>query len=124
MPQIDKTKDSKPSSVAETLQRAKALIEDPSRWIKGAFAKPNKNAADWFTHGAHPKAGAWCMLGAVERVDGPFEVEAKRTLAKAISGFEWIDGVSEYNDAPHRRHRDVLKKFDKAIALAEKEATS
>lgn len=110
--------DTKPQSVADTLRAARALIEDPKHWTKRAYARPSK----WATDERAPEsleAGAWCALGALRRIDGPYELSAISALSRVISGGTGTIAVWRFNDDPERRHRDILKVFDKAIALAE-----
>lgn len=120
------TTDSHPTSVAETLRRARNLIEDPKHWIKGALAKPSKYSRNIpILNPNDPEAGAWCALGAINRVDGPYEDAAVKMLAFVIGGYEYayVEGargeVTGFNDRPVRLHADVLSAFDRAIAKAE-----
>lgn len=110
-----------PTSLSDTLRQAKALIADPKHWIKGSEAQVNKRDADSWVMPRDPTAGAWCAIGAIKKVDGPYEADALATLTHTISGYDsdWSD-IGYYNDAPHRRHKHVMAKFDKAIAAAEK----
>lgn len=107
----------KPASVAETLRAARALIEDPKHWIKGAEAQTSKRGS--WVDARSPEAGAWCMIGALQAVDGPYEHRALALLAAVIRPDGFPDDIGDYNDAGHRRHRDVLAKFDRAIRKAE-----
>lgn len=112
------------NSVAETMRAARAKIEDPKHWIKGNYARVEKNnpiAVDV----RDPRAQCWCAVGALMSVDGPYMVDAAVVLAEAIIGPPIFgpsyarDRIVTFNDAAGRRHRDVLRKFDEAIALAE-----
>lgn len=112
------------NSVAETLRAARAKIEDPKHWTKEALARTSRNAKNEVDFN-DPKAGAWCALGAISAVDGPFENDAIQVLCRVITGVT-VYGASftptniwEFNDAPRRRHSEILRKFDEAIALAE-----
>lgn len=120
----------KPENVADTLRAARALIEDPKHWTKGALAKPKKRSSDDEGMTAQdPRAGAWCAVGAIKRVDGVFEDAALVALAQVLdwSGNAYLygpaharDEIVDFNDARIRRHKEVMRAFDKAIALAEK----
>ena len=120
------TTNPKPASVVETLRAARALIEDPKHWTKGALAKPGKRSADEETVNVNdPIAGAWCAVGAITRVDGAYESLALIALAKAIGSIGTFypdtakNDIIYYNDLGSTRHRGVMRAFDKAIALAE-----
>lgn len=114
-------------SVAETLRLARAVIEDSAHWTKGALAKPSKRSNDFNSVPvADPHAGAWCAVGAISRVDGPFESAAIIALAQVINPDDVYTCevsarpvVIDFNDTPGRRHKEILKKFDAAIAAAE-----
>jgi hypothetical protein len=118
----------KPASAAETLRAARALIEDPKHWTKGVYAATSKRSAEWSeVFVGSERAVCWCSLGALRRVDGPHEDAARGLLADAINPqwrtqgeYPYVNEVIyRFNDARHRRHREVLAKFDEAIALAE-----
>jgi hypothetical protein len=112
--------------VAATLRAARALIADPKHWTKGVLAKPSKHAG-YACSPTDERAGAWCAIGALARVDGPYEVEALITLATAgfpdgdtiSSAMRARDYIVEFNDDDGRRHRDIMRLFDRAIARAE-----
>lgn len=108
------------NSVAETLRAARAKIADPDHWTKGYFARPAKRSAVE-VEPTDPSAGAWCALGALKAVDGPYEHAAVYLLAEAIEGRVGAheNHVWQFNDREGTRHRDILRKFDQAIKLAE-----
>lgn len=116
----------KPTSVVETLRAARALIEDPSRWIKNDLARKSKHS-QFVVWPEDTEAGAWCSVGALRRVDGPFERDAMQVLANAVQGTFGVRydapnaEIIMFNDAARRRHKEVLAKYDQAIALAEAE---
>lgn len=71
-------------------------------------------------------AGSFCALGALYKVDGPYEYDAIDALARVISS-----DVNErrpahryyvyrYNDRETTTHADILDLFDKAIEQEEK----
>lgn len=109
-----------PTSVADTLRAARALIADPKHWIKGALAKPSKRSP----YGVSPQdwtVTCWCSIGALIAIDGPYEEAAREVLEKAVRlrpRFQWAI-VEDFNDNRSTRHADVMDAFDKAIALAE-----
>ncbi len=105
------------------LDQAKELISDPARWCKGDMYRANPEQ--------------WCMLGAITHVV-PMEVEvdehglpllsreagkalvlrnaAKRALEKALGDCM----IQCFNDSPRRKHKQVIKAFDRAIKLLRK----
>lgn len=105
------------------LDQAKELISDPARWCKGDM------------HKADPER--WCMVGAIDHVvpmqyevdeDGQplltreagkalvMRAAAKRALEKAIGDYQ----IESFNDARHRKHKQVMQAFDRAIKLLRK----
>lgn len=101
----------KPASVAETLRAARALITPRGAWTKGTFARDSRSVV---VHARDAVAVRWCALGALERVDGRYEMEAQNVLSRAIG-----EGIVGFNDAKRTKHKDILAAYDKAIALAE-----
>lgn len=114
---------SEPSSVVETLKLARAKIEDPKHWTKGALARRSKRGGEEAVDS--DQATVWCALGAIKAVDGPFEDNAIDLLCQAIvggsvTGAKLADAnISSFNDHPSTKHLDVIRKFDEAIVLAE-----
>lgn len=102
----------KPTSVAETLRAARAVIEDRERWTQWAIARDSDHRA---VDPQAPSAVRWCMLGAIRRVDGPFEDSAIETLGSVIRDRD----IEAFNDREERRHSAVLDAFSRAIAKAE-----
>jgi hypothetical protein len=90
----------------EDLRAAKALIADEKRWFKGWYEDPD--------------TGRMCALGATRRAagDGLWTERSdacRVALAQALPAY-WRDkGVAAFNDAPGRKHPQVLALFDRAI---------
>lgn len=104
-----------PRDLAEQLRAARDLIADPTRWTQGSFARD----ADGDPCGSrHPAACQWCLEGALVKVGARFAAETY--LYRALPKGE--DDAAHYND--NRQHRTIIRLLDKAIALAEQEATS
>jgi hypothetical protein len=106
--------------VSATLIAARDKIAAPERWCKGTYARPDSHS-ERELEPRDPRAGAWCALGALAYVDGPYEEAASKTLAEVIT--DWpharAGAVYVYNDDPMTRHRDIMAKFNKAIKLAQ-----
>lgn len=96
----------------EILVKARALLEDPTRWMQDAY---NKDAdGNEFVDDAY--AICWCAEGALLYAIGPDTIEnakAQLFLENAIGG-----NVPGWNDAPGRTHAEILAGFDAAIARA------
>lgn len=95
------------------LKRARKLIEKPDNWLNnGELVRGGRFGS--------PTVRAFCPLGALCTAAGSLagNKEAERLFKTAIKS----DLISSWNDQPNRRHRSVLAAFDRAIALAEKEA--
>lgn len=112
------------NSVSETLEAARAKIADTKHWTKRALARPSKYSIRE-VYPDEAKAGAWCALGAIKAVDGEYEQQAIVALARVIEPSRDVSYfvnaqmiVADFNDPEHRAHKDVLAKFDEAIAQA------
>lgn len=90
--------------VLSTLRKVRKLLSNPKRWIQGSNTE---ELADGTT--------GYCLLGATEKVDGPFEQAVVQSMAEFIS-----DGyIASFNDAPRRKHSQILKFLDKVIGKVE-----
>ncbi len=90
------------ATVRENLIAAKALIDTPEKWGKGAY---------------EPSPGCFCILGAL------FEASGRQTAYGApYDAIErqlpWGNksGIVKFNDAPETTHADIMALFDRAIA--------
>lgn len=111
------------TKVSEFLISAKKLIEDPTNWTQGWFAKTNTGAMV----GANAEdAVCFCSLGALERYDGqvlPINKYHPLTGEPYNSRFaqDYLEeamgcAVEDFND--QHTHEEVMKKWDEAIALS------
>lgn len=100
---------------SEVLRRARARIEKPENWTKGALAR--YATGERTVESAAPGVTCWCALGALDWAEpvGWFRVYGR--VCEAIGGPD----LPRWNDAPERTHAEVLDAFDRAIALAEQE---
>ena len=109
------------------LTRAKELISEPDRWVKGAYSL-DKNFNH--VHRNDPKACKWCLSGSIEAATEMLAVstrsdiflylseeyiEAKRVLLK-MSDLDGFPSISQWNDHPDRTHEEVIDLLDRAIA--------
>jgi hypothetical protein len=105
--------ENKANSVKEVLIAAKYLLENIG-WCQGDFS----NYQDG-------KPVSFCMLGAINHVEvSDFELiwEAKSLLSQTILKNISEPGIiSDWNDKPARKKKDVIKLFDKAIRKLDKE---
>lgn len=100
-------------TVAETLRRAKALIDAPEKWTKGEFARNAKGRP------CLPReAACFCTVGALVVACGPGQTSA---FEKLRAHFTRLVGgsIGTWNDAPERTHAEVMAAFDRAIEIAE-----
>ena len=100
-----------------TLKGDRKLLSKPEAWTKGAFDDGH---------------GAYCLIGANHKVDGPGEVLAKEIMCYKLDGlliddYEGeviveadIDMVTSWNDAENRTHKQILKFLDRCIAFCQK----
>ena len=100
------------------LRAAKALIDTPDKWTKGEFAR-TKTGRKCKVESS--RATCFCSLGAIERIPArPFTVSALRgrQMLKDVMRRDNITiPISVFNDSA--THDEVMKLFDRAIALAE-----
>jgi len=97
----------------EILSSAKALISNPDRWTKGAFARDKHGQP---TGSSSDRAVCWCARGAVRNFDEDSRVYLNgkayaERLLDAAAGCEMAD----FNDT--HDHANVMAVFDKAIKL-------
>jgi len=88
--------------IAAALALAKALIDRPEKWRKGASSKTDT---------------AICASQAIYEVSGT-PISALQSLRAAIGGKRIVG----WNDAPERTHAEVMAAFDLAIAAERDEA--
>ena len=93
------------NEVADVLRRARALIDRPEKWCKGALSDGKR----------------MCMLGALMMAEEGYDdgyYGANTLLRKAIGSAHAM--ISVFNNAPERTHVEVMDAFDRAIVLAER----
>ena len=93
---------------SEILTRAKDLIAMPDHWVKGVMS------------GVFNGKQCYCSVGALTAVTVFLDegyVEAVKLLSRSLDSNSSFDIVA-YNDAPERKHEEILALFDKAIAIA------
>lgn len=110
-------------TTVETLRGARNILRAKKRWAQGYFAfnaKREREASE------SPDAVCFCAYGALLRVvDNPYSAEysaAVGFLARATGERNLVT----FNDAPERKHSEVVAAFNAAIKLAvaaEKETT-
>lgn len=88
------------NTVADVLRRARALIDSPEKWCKGAMRTED---------------GRRCIFGAIDDAAGRLAIDESHLFSRATG----IRNIAEWNNAPERTHAEVLAAFDRAIALAE-----
>ena len=93
-----------PQLIAD-LERARALIDTPDKWLQGKLRKS----------GSDGKPCRWCVLGACYQIAERDEPARYHNMTKALNGVLG-EPVTDWNDAPERTHAEVLAAFDRAIA--------
>ena len=100
-----------------TLKGDRKLLSKPEAWTKGAFDDGH---------------GAYCLIGANHKVDGPGEVLAEEIMCYKLDGLLINDYggevtaevdilvVTSWNDAENRTHKQILKFLDRCIAFCQK----
>jgi hypothetical protein len=106
-------------STVEILRAARALIDTPEKWTRGAAARDASGAS--LSIGQWPEAASFCIVGACHvatGIVGESGIEARRNacyaIGRAATGRDaW---PASFND--NATHADVLAAFDKAIEAA------
>ena len=102
------------TTTRDTLIAARALIAEPGRWTQGATAR---RAADNTSTGASsPDSARWCMRGAIQAANRGTWINENAAVERLCDVLGDPESLADWNDAPERRHEDVLAAFDKAIA--------
>jgi hypothetical protein len=107
---------------SEILRAAKALIEDPDHWVQGTYARPYREADPVNNHlmGNDPRATCWCSMGALQKALDGFSIdESWLKYEKTLNKITEPVSMLTYNDT--HTHAEVMKVWDRAIALAEAE---
>jgi hypothetical protein len=105
------------------LRRARKLIADPKRWIKGRFAAKRDGVQCYCALGAMATAAGVVILNGKNLQDGPLPEEYTashgffREAAPPSSTWVWVPA---FNDDKHTTHALILETFDRAIKLAKK----
>ena len=94
---------------SEVLRAARELICAPERWTQGVLARNAKGNA---VKPVSRNATCWCAYGAITRIQESWSWPPFEFLDQAMDS-----PIAKFND--HHPHREVLRRFDKAIALAE-----
>lgn len=99
------------ASVKENLIAAKALIDTPEKWLKGALSDD--------------KETCFCAMGALGHVGGfglvasDVTPEMASLIGSIPSSFLWTkqkNRLAAFNDDPETTHADIMALFDRAIA--------
>lgn len=114
----------------EILQKAMELIKEPDHWTQKKYARDKFGgpAPYW-----EERAVAFCSIGAINRVEydlfngknmsSPIG-EAEQYLLRYLESTAPLVGgwvVAVWNDAPERKHEEVLAAFSGAITLCKGE---
>ncbi len=98
------------TKVGNLLRASKALISDPSKWIKGAYVD------DY---------GCMCAQGALNeayissKYGHEIAYEASLFLKAGVQKVRTYRLVTSYNDDPETTHADIMNLFDDAAAMAD-----
>lgn len=124
-------------STKEILEKAKAMIEDRSRWCQGGMAMDEKDR--WMGHPEHGPAVRYCALGAIALAEGHDADDLGELQMDYLCLFDPVKALAaeleefwfENEDAPKNRaatrvwifndkatHPAVLRAFESAIEKA------
>lgn len=97
---------------SEILLEARDLIAKPEHWTQGVAAR---SASGAFVMPSADCATSFCMYGAITRTSAKYCVSTE-SLATELRMTLHGPAIAEYNDAPNRKHEDVLSMMDATIA--------
>lgn len=96
----------------DVLVKARALIDKPEAWTKGALARASTGRR---AREDGPGAVCWCVSGAIICANGgQYHRGAFRAFEASLGPNRPV--IPHWNDAPERTHAEVLAAFDRAIA--------
>ena len=107
------------TTIREILIAARAKIERPEAWTRGAAARTGSGKS--LPPEKASRGQCWCAAGAAWSIVG-CQTDASHTAINCLSELvheEFNIGVASYNDAPTTTHADILALFDRAIAATE-----
>lgn len=82
------------------------LLADPSSWTKHNFAK---DAEGRCVPSLSPDAVCWCLMGAAYRCYSDYDSgDCSRTLDVLHKLASVVGSITQYNDAPHRQHSEII----------------
>ena len=108
--------------VTETLIKSKAVISDESYWCTKYLAIGD--AGEEFEDPTDPRASAWCMAGAVCKVEPDPDIREgtflylESVIKSKVEDYDQDNGLVDFNDDSKTEHEDVMEVFDLAINLA------
>lgn len=110
------------SGAADDLRAARALLEDPTAWTTGAFARRRVGTAT--SQASGDDVVCRCANGALIAIELPRARGSRGgglhlSLAAQALGYET---ASRLNDAAETTHAHVLALYDLAIRMAEADA--
>ena len=103
------------------LERIRELLSEPARWTQGVAARRADGTPCRYGVG---EPVSWCLTGAYEhtcpeRINGDAHLDAGHYLRDAIAQQPGRDcQMVPWNDAPKRKHAEVLAVIDLAANLA------
>lgn len=108
------------STTAAVLRRAKALIDTPAKWTKGALARDAAGTRlPWSARPPYDGAVCFCAEGALAKAAGESLPHRPWMAMQEAVG---TDSLFEWNDEPTTTHAEVMAAFDRAIAACEQDS--
>jgi hypothetical protein len=104
--------------VADVLDRAADLLEQPGKWTQGAAAR---TADGEMTFAADPAAACFCMWGAIARVSDDYEaIDCRpiRMITQPLGCAATPGNLGRYNDKLGRTQAEVVAALRSAATAA------
>lgn len=111
----------KKSGTLKAFQKIRALLSDKNSWMKGDFEGERTDKK------GNVLNETYCLLGAVNHIDGPFEDVVKAVMVAQLNPDEVESNedalhyeeeeVMSFNDATNRKHSEILNFLDNCIKV-------
>lgn len=118
MPKTAAERKRKALTALQILKAARKLLSKPERWIQHSSARSSGGLT---VKVKSPDAVGWCAIGAIRRCDDNRSTNgcvAERCLTLTIPRSSKHCGITGYNDAQGRSHKQIMTWFDRAIKRA------
>lgn len=109
-------------TVSQALLELKALLSNPKRWVKGAYAKDDRGE---HTNSRDPHAVCFCITGGINRTCGANTdlraIVKKKLIANLPRGFEALERFNDDSEITHAQILELIEKTHQRVVEDEPE---